>query len=263
MRKIKLILFMLLASLISMNVGAAVVGDVITRDGLNYRITDLSHNEVAFTGSNNSGMLDIPATVKDSVNIEWTVTRIANNSNVPNATSVTIPNTVNAMEAGSLNGSKITSVTIPASVQTIDNGVFSFCLGLQEIIVNGGNPKYYSANGVLYEKDGSDKWLVSYPVNKADNAFNIPDGVSGVRPNAFQQSKNLETVNLPQCSRNFLPQRATAASRVPRSSKPSMSLPVTPLSAATMAWCSRLTKRNWLFTRTLRRASPTPFRLLA
>lgn len=198
MKEIKLILFMLLASLISMNVGAAVVGDVITRDGLNYRITDLSHNEVAFTGSNNSGMLNIPATVKDSVNIEWTVTRIANNSNVPNATSVTIPNTVNAMEAGSLSGSKITSVMIPASVQTIDNGVFSFCLGLQEIIVNGGNPKYYSANGVLYEKDGSDKWLVSYPANKADNAFSIPDGVSGVRPNAFQQSKNLETVNLPQ-----------------------------------------------------------------
>ena len=85
MRKIKLILFMLLASLISMNVGAAVVGDVITRDGLNYKITDLSHKEVAFTGSNKSGVLNIPATVKDSVNIEWTVTRIANNSNVPNA----------------------------------------------------------------------------------------------------------------------------------------------------------------------------------
>ena len=93
-------------------------------------ITDVTHKNVAFAGSKNPGTINIPATVKDSVNINWTVTRIQNNSNVPNATSVVIPNTVTAMEANSLGGDHMTTVSVPASVTDMANGVFSSCKAL-------------------------------------------------------------------------------------------------------------------------------------
>ena len=148
-RQTKLLLLLLLTMLNVVNASAAINGDKFTKDGMTYVITDVTHHEVAFAGSNNSGAISIPATVNDSVNIVWTVTRIQNNSNVPNATSVVIPNTVTAMEANSLGGDKMTTVSVPASVTSMANGVFNACKALQAINVVAGNAKYYSDNGVL------------------------------------------------------------------------------------------------------------------
>ncbi len=161
MRQTKFLLLLVLIALNVATANAAINGDKFTKDGMTYVITSLANKEVAFAGSNNSGALTIPAEVMDSVNIKWKVTRIQNNSSVPNAISVSIPNTVTAMEANSLGGTKLTTVTIPASVTDMANGVFSSCQALQEINVDAGNAKYYSDNGVLYERDGADKWLLN------------------------------------------------------------------------------------------------------
>lgn len=179
------------------NASAAIKGDKFTRDGMTYVINDLTKHEVAFAGSNNSGTISIPEKVRDSVNIEWTVTRIQNNSNVPNATSVVIPNTVTAMEANSLAGDKMTTVSIPASVTEMANGVFSACKALQTITVATGNAKYYSDSGVLYEREGGKNWLLDYPIARPDAAYTVPEGTTGIRVNAFQSAKNIQTVTLP------------------------------------------------------------------
>ena len=197
MKKIKLLLLMLLLLLQATNMNAAINGDKFTVNGMVFVITDVTHKNVAFAGSKNPGTINIPATVKDSVNINWTVTRIQNNSNVPNATSVVIPNTVTAMEANSLGGDHMTTVSVPASVIDMANGVFSSCKALQAVNVDAGNTKYYSDNGVLYEKDGANKWLLTYPVAKPGATYNVPEGTTGVRVNAFQSAKNIESVTLP------------------------------------------------------------------
>ena len=196
-RQTKLLLLLLLTMLNVVNASAAINGDKFTKDGMTYVITDVTNHEVAFAGSNNSGAISIPATVNDSVNIVWTVTRIQNNSNVPNATSVVIPNTVTAMEANSLAGDKMTTVSVPASVTSMADGVFNACKALQAINVVAGNAKYYSDNGVLYERDGSNKWLLNYPIARPDAAYTVPEGTTGVRANAFQSAKNIQTVTLP------------------------------------------------------------------
>ena len=186
--------------LIALNVAtanAAIKGDKFTKDGMTFVITDLDHKQVAFAGSNNSGALTIPAEVMDSVNIKWTVTRIQNNSSVPNATSVSIPNTVTAMEANSLGSTQLTSISIPASVVDIANGAFSSCQALQAINVASGNAKYYSDNGVLYENEGSNKWLLAYPVARPDASYSVPENTTGIRVNAFQSAKNITSVTLP------------------------------------------------------------------
>ena len=197
MRQTKLLLLLLLVMLNVANVRATINGDKFTKGGMTFEVTDVIHHQVAFAGSNNSGALNIPAMVNDSVNIAWTVTRIKNNSNVPNATSVTIPNTVTAMEANSLGGDKMTTVSVPASVTTMANGVFNACKALQAINVDAGNAKYYSDHGVLYEKDGSNKWLLNYPIARTDAAYTVPEGTTGIRVNAFQSAKNIQTVTLP------------------------------------------------------------------
>lgn len=197
MRQTKFLLLLVLIALNVATANAAINGDKFTKDGMTYVITSLVNKEVAFAGSNNSGALTIPAEVMDSVNIKWKVTRIQNNSSVPNAISVSIPNTVTAMEANSLGGTKLTTISIPASVTDMANGVFSSCQALQAINVDAGNAKYYSDNGVLYEIDGTKKWLLAYPVARPNASYSVPEGTTGVRVNAFQAAKNITSVTLP------------------------------------------------------------------
>lgn len=197
MRQTKFLLLLVLIALNVATANAAINGDKFTKDGMTYVITSLVNKEVAFAGSNKSGALTIPAEVKDSVNIKWKVTRIQNNSSVPNATSVSIPNTVTAMEANSLGGTKLTTISIPASVTDMANGVFSACQALQAINVASGNAKYYSDNGVLYERDGANNWLLDYPVDRPDASYSVPEGTTGIRVNAFQAAKNITSVTLP------------------------------------------------------------------
>jgi len=197
MRQTKFLLLLVLIALNVVTANATINGDKFTKDGMTYVVTSLVNKEVAFAGSNNSGALTIPSTVKDSVNIEWKVTRIQNNSFVPNAISVSIPNTVTAMEANSLGGTKLTTISIPASVTDMANGVFSSCQALQAINVASGNAKYYSDNGVLYENDGADKWLLDYPVDRPNASYSVPEGTTGIRVNAFQAAKNITSVTLP------------------------------------------------------------------
>lgn len=197
MRQTKFLLLLVLIALNVATANAAINGDKFTKNGMTYVITSLVNKEVAFAGSNNSGALTIPAEVMDSVNIKWKVTRIQNNSSVPNATSVSIPNTVTAMEANSLGGNSLTTISIPASVTDIANGAFSSCQALQAVNVASGNAKYYSDNGVLYENEGANKWLLAYPVARPDASYSVPENTTGIRVNAFQAAKNITSVTLP------------------------------------------------------------------
>ena len=67
-RQTKLLLLLLLTMLNVVNASATINGDKFTKDGMTYVITDVTHHEVAFAGSNNSGAISIPATVNDGVN---------------------------------------------------------------------------------------------------------------------------------------------------------------------------------------------------
>ena len=73
MKKIRFMLFALLAMLYATNASALIVGNKITRDGITYEVTfmDVAHDghaaryEAKFVSSNLSGALTIPSTVTD------------------------------------------------------------------------------------------------------------------------------------------------------------------------------------------------------
>lgn len=205
MRKISFLLFTLLALLYVTNASALIVNDTFTRDGNTYRVTkmDEAHDgipktyNVAFVSSTNT-TVNIPATVAAPNNqYTFNVTAIANNSTVPNATSVTMPNTIVRIEANAFKDGNITSITIPQSVTEIKSGAFGQMSHLTAINVDAANPNFRSDNGVLIERKDSKEWVAAYPMAKPDAEYTVPEGVYGVYTNAFQRATYLTKITLP------------------------------------------------------------------
>ena len=205
MKRFKFLLFVLLALLYVTNASALIVNDTFTRDGNTYRVTkmDEAHDgipktyNVAFVSSTNT-TVNIPATVADPHNqYTFNVTAIANNSTVPNATSVTMPNTIVSIEANAFKGGNITNITIPKSVTEIKSGAFGQMSNLTAINVDAANPNFRSDNGVLIEKKDSKEWVAAYPMAKPDVEYTVPEGVYGVYTNAFQRAAYLTKITLP------------------------------------------------------------------
>ena len=206
MKKIKFLLFVLLALLYVTNASALIKNDTFTRDGNTYMVTEMipgtvpgttkTYN-VAFVSSTNT-TVNIPATVADPNNqYTFNVTAIANNSTCPNATSVTMPNTIVRIEANAFKGGNITSITIPQSVKEIQSGAFGQMSHLTAINVDAANPNFRSDNGVLIEKKDSKEWVAAYPLARPDAEYTVPEGVYGVYTNAFQRASYLTKITLP------------------------------------------------------------------
>lgn len=99
MKQLRFLLLLLLMSALSITMDAANNNDRFTVNGITYRISNITAHEVDFEGTNKSGNIVIPQTVKDSVNIEWKVISVYYGK-CPNMTSVTIPNTVRKIYEG-------------------------------------------------------------------------------------------------------------------------------------------------------------------
>ena len=206
MRKIRFLLFTLLALLYVTNVNAITKGNQFTRNGITYEVTLMRPagnglpelNEVKVVSSTVSGTLTIPTSVKD-LNNQYTfqVTAIGSAGSYPNVTAVNLPSTLKSINTNAFSNSQITTINIPAGTDDISDGAFAQITNLTAITVDAGNSKYTAADGILYETNGGNKYLKAYPVAKAGTDFTVPNGTYGVSTNAFQLAKNLTTITLP------------------------------------------------------------------
>ena len=206
MRKIRFLLFALLALLYVTNANAITVGNQFERGGITYQVTfmDKAHDglperyEVQVTSSTLSGILTIPSTVKD-LNNQYTfnVTAIGSAGEYTNVTAVNLPSTLKTIKTNAFSKSQITTINIPAGTDDIYDGAFAQIENLTAITVDAGNSKYTAADGILYENKGGNKYLKAYPVAKAGTTFTVPNDVYGVSTNGFQLAKNLTTITLP------------------------------------------------------------------
>ncbi len=112
-------------------------------------------------------------------------------------TDVVIPDGVKTIGHAAFMYSSIESVTIPASVESIGDSVFDYCPNFKQVTIDENSLFFCNdENGVLYNKDKTT--LVRYPAALELTNFDIPDSVSAITDNAFQNAVLLENVTIPE-----------------------------------------------------------------
>ena len=110
--------------------------------------------------------------------------------------SVTLPESLEAIDWGAFEYTYIKNVTIPKNVSNIKYNAFSDS-ELQAYNVVADNPYYKSVNGVLFSKDG--KTIVSYPCSRYEVSgeyYSVPKGTEAIGEGAFYQA-GLAALELP------------------------------------------------------------------
>ena len=135
--------------------------------------------------------------------------------------SITFPETVEKIDGGAFNNcTSLESLTIPdgvkelgmnslnncTSLKTITFGkeynpseielssIFFNCNAIESINVSEKNENFCSVDGVMYSKDMTK--LVLYPSISTKTEFTIPKSVSTIYETAFNNTKNIETLNI-------------------------------------------------------------------
>lgn len=93
------------------------------------------------------------------------------------------------------NCENLTEIIIPNNVTNIGKSVFTKCSNLKEIIVSENNPNYYSADGVLFNKEKAR--LIQYPIGNIETKYIIPDSVTSIGNSAFSNCENLTEIIIP------------------------------------------------------------------
>jgi hypothetical protein len=86
-------------------------------------------------------------------------------------------------------------ITIPEAVNSIGTGAFSNCSRLNSINVDGIDSKYYSIDGILFDK--TTRSLLAYPAAKTGE-YTIPKDVSSVGNAAFSGCIGLTKIIIPE-----------------------------------------------------------------
>ncbi|GMO66003.1 MAG: hypothetical protein Ta2A_13930 [Treponemataceae bacterium] len=110
-------------------------------------------------------------------------------------TSVNISENVTVIVANAFcRCTRLTSINIPESVTRIEDNAFRNCDGLSAIQVDANNQNYVSRDGVLFNKTETE--LVKYPAGRNARHYAIPESVTVIRSNAFQNCTRLTSINI-------------------------------------------------------------------
>ena len=108
---------------------------------------------------------------------------------------IEIPAGVHRIVSGALKFDQAATIVLGDEVEEIESGVFDNLTNLKEIIVQTGNPKYCSVNGVLYTNDM--QTLIFYPPQKKEETFIVPVSVTTIEHKAFLGVQYLNNLFIP------------------------------------------------------------------
>lgn len=203
MNKIKLLLVILLFTAIPTGLLAYTDGQIVSFNGNTYKVVSAAANTLCFLGTDDSksGLLEIPETVFDNVDVTFTVTQVAYDSrySCKNITSIKLPQTIVYIGTDSFKEANLESINIPKNVVSINSNVFASVAKVPKCIVDPDNNIYSSdANGVLYNKDKTE--LRSVPSNcpLVGGVYTIDDKVTKITRTAFRYITGLTKIVFPK-----------------------------------------------------------------
>ena len=170
------------------------VNDTFTADGITYKVTSISPNEVQVgTGKyytpvidkSTTGAIIIPASATGTDGNSYSVTSIGKGAfwDCSGLTSVTIPNSVTSIGSNVFAGcSGLTSMIIPNSVTSIENGAFSDCSSLTSVTI---------PNSVTSIGDGA------FNSCSGLKSVTLPNSLSSIGGWAFQNCSGLTSITIP------------------------------------------------------------------
>ena len=186
--------FTLTSSNINM-VGIEASGDMIIPEtfeynGTNYKITQIGEDQpYPGSGKGFNGNKSIT-----SVTIPNSVTKIGGFTfySCTNLTSIEIPESITSIGSSAFDYcTNLTNIEIPSSVTSIGNSAFKSCTNIN---VSKENAIYSSINGVLFDKN--QKTLISYPKGKTNTTYTIPESVTSIGDNAFENCTSLTKLEI-------------------------------------------------------------------
>jgi hypothetical protein len=111
-------------------------------------------------------------------------------------TSLTIPSSVtNIGEYAFANCTSLTNISIGSGVTYIGQSAFAGCNSLNAITVDTNNSAFSSVAGGLFDKNQTT--LIQYPAGNAHNSYTIPNTVTSIGLDAFDDCANLANVTIP------------------------------------------------------------------
>lgn len=91
----------------------------------------------------------------------------------------------------------VKTITLPKSIRFIyDDRVFMNFKGLESISVDSECKNFFSSEGVLFKRSGSDVKLFSYPASKAESKYTVPDYVKSFADFAFVYCTKLHMLEI-------------------------------------------------------------------
>ena len=89
-------------------------------------------------------------------------------------------------------------IFIPRNVKSIGNYVFYKCKKLKAINVAKDNKYFKSVDDVLFSYNTQE--IIAYPCNKEGELYRIPESVSSIRYNAFNNLSALKIIDISSCT---------------------------------------------------------------
>lgn len=103
---------------------------------------------------------------------------------------ISFPVGVKEFTKGIMNCQSLKTIHFGKNISLITGGTIQNCDNLEQIIIDSDNPKYYSSNNYIIERDT--KRIVAGVIDKP-----IPEEVIEIGDNAFFKSENVETFTIP------------------------------------------------------------------
>lgn len=113
--------------------------------------------------------------------------------NSGNLSDLVLPASLKSLGMSSLRGTAIETITIPKKCTSIGDYAFMGCNKLKEILVEKGNTKFQSKEGVLCDYQG---WkILAWPGGKSTE-YSVPAGTTNIGDDSFSYCEQLEKIEL-------------------------------------------------------------------